>query len=119
MNGWAKVGGLGALGLVAAAVLAALSLQLVSQPVGLSSEPLTAGDRLAPAASAKTDTGTTPATTHKRKPPETAATTGTKPSASDDSSNTLGSQSRPSGGDEGAGDSSPRVGGDEGHRNDD
>jgi hypothetical protein len=49
-RGWVKVGALGALGLIVAAVLAALSLQLVSQPVGLSSEPLTAGNRLAPPA---------------------------------------------------------------------
>lgn len=36
------------LGLVVAALLAGLSLRLVNQPVGITSEPITAGDRLAP-----------------------------------------------------------------------
>lgn len=45
---WIKLGGLGAAGLIVAAVLAALALRLVSQPIGLSSEPVTAGDRLVP-----------------------------------------------------------------------
>lgn len=80
LRGWAKVGGLGALGLVVAAVLAALSLQLVSQPVGLSSEPLTAGNLLAPPA-LKTDAGSTSPTsktTKKRTPSPTPAATDTK-----------------------------------------
>ena len=49
---------MGALGLCVAAMLGYLSLQLVSQPVGLSSEPLTAGNVLAPTAS--TDAVTAP-----------------------------------------------------------
>lgn len=109
MRGWAKIGVLGALGLVAAAVLAALSMQLVSQPVGLSSEPLTAGNRLAPAEPATKDTGATKATgrTHAtgktQKPPTTTAATGTKPSPprGDDDYSGSGDDSRPENGDGG------------------
>lgn len=55
-----KIAALGAAGLIFAAVLAALSLKLVSQPVGLYSEPVTAGDRLAaPHRQVTTATGAT------------------------------------------------------------
>lgn len=67
LKGWTIAGGLGALGLVVAAVLAALSLQLVSQPVGLSQEPLTAGNQLAPPPLPTSDTGSTPETPKKKK----------------------------------------------------
>ncbi len=59
---WIKLGGLGATGLVIAAVLAALALRLVSQPIGLSSEPVTAGDRLVPRDSRTGTSGTSSAT---------------------------------------------------------
>lgn len=119
MRGWAKIGGLGALGLVAAAVLAALSLQLVSQPVGLSSEPLTAGNRLAPAEHAKTDAGATRAAAQTGKPPVTTATTGATSSPRGDNGQP-GGQSRPGGDDDGQpGGQSPRGGGDNDGRNDD
>jgi hypothetical protein len=61
---------MGVLGLCVAAGLGYLSLQLVSQPVGLSSEPLTAGNSLVPAATkakarAKVKAGTPSSTTVK------------------------------------------------------
>jgi hypothetical protein len=50
MPTWTKTALMGVLGLCVAAGLGFLSLQLVTQPVGLSSEPLTAGNSLVPAA---------------------------------------------------------------------
>lgn len=50
LAGWMKTGVFAVIGLVIAALLGALAMQLVSQPVGLLSEPPSAGQRLAPAA---------------------------------------------------------------------
>ncbi|MBI4896821.1 MAG: hypothetical protein HY827_00450 [Actinobacteria bacterium] len=71
---WIKLGGLGAAGLVFAAVLAALALQLVSQPIGLSSEPVTAGDRLVPRTARSGATGSDATESNKTEPNKTEST---------------------------------------------
>lgn len=85
VRAWIKLGGLGTAGLIVAAVLAVLALQLVSQPVGLSSEPVTAGDRLVPRASG---TGATEAT------PQTSVTETSGGSRSGGAHSTAGTRSK-------------------------
>lgn len=89
MKRWAKIAGLGAFGLVAAAVLGALALQLVSQPVGLSSEPFTAGDILAPAEPVEDGRGGTGAaakTPEKSSSPDTGSAPAAEPAPADKTS---------------------------------
>ncbi|MBK5229665.1 MAG: hypothetical protein JJE27_00685 [Thermoleophilia bacterium] len=100
LRGWAKVGGMGALGLVVAAVLAALSLQLVSQPVGLSSEPLTAGNQLAPPAPAKEREQTTSPTSVATG---STTSTGASQPAGNDADSLRSDGAKPGGGHDGGG----------------
>lgn len=75
--------GLALLGLAIAAAVAIAASHLTSQQIGLASESITAGDKLAPAARStdagkrpanRSHTGTTPATTTPASPPTTTVT---------------------------------------------
>lgn len=75
--------GLALLGLAIAAAVAIAASHLTSQQIGLASESITAGDKLAPAVRStksgkgpanRSHTGTTPATTTPASPPTTTVT---------------------------------------------
>jgi hypothetical protein len=63
------------LGLAVAALVSLSASELTSQPVGLASEPLTAGDQLAPATAVRPAvTRPAPARRHRRTKPKTTTT---------------------------------------------
>jgi hypothetical protein len=61
-------------GLAVAVALSVTASNLSTQPIGLSGEPLRAGDRLAPASVTRTTTAATAKKAKSRKPPVTHTT---------------------------------------------